>query len=76
MYKHNFALHLNTYKGAVHVHVLSGFSRVRLFATLWTVTHQAPLSMGFSRREYWSRLPCPSFHENTINSINSMYLLE
>ena len=28
MYKHNFALHLNTYKGAVHVHVLSGFSRV------------------------------------------------
>ena len=34
-------------------------SRVRLFATLWTVAHQAPLSMGFSRQEYWSRLPCP-----------------
>ena len=35
-------------------------SHVRLFATLWTVAHQAPLSMGFSRHEYWSRLPCPS----------------
>ena len=29
-------------------------------ATPWTVTHQAPLSMGFSRHEYWSALPCPS----------------
>ena len=28
-------------------------------ATLWTLAHQAPLSMGFSRQEYWSRLPCP-----------------
>ena len=26
----------------------------------WTVAHQAPLSMGFSRKEYWSELPCPS----------------
>ena len=32
-------------------------STVRLFATLWTVAHQAPLSMGFSRQEYWSGLP-------------------
>ena len=39
--------------------MLSHFSRVRLFATLWTVAHQAPLSMGFSRQEYWSGLPCP-----------------
>ena len=31
---------------------------VRLRATPWTVTHQAPLSMGFSRQEYWSGLPC------------------
>ena len=31
-----------------------------LFATLWTVTHQAPLSMEFSRQEYWSGLPFPS----------------
>ena len=35
-------------------------SRVRLFATLWTVAHQAPLSMVFSRQEYWSGLPFPS----------------
>ena len=35
-------------------------SRVRLFATPWTVTHQAPPSMGFSRQEYWSGLPFPS----------------
>ena len=34
-------------------------SRVWLFATSWTVAHQAPLSMGFSRPEYWSGLPCP-----------------
>ena len=30
------------------------------FATPWTVAHQAPLSMGFSRQEYWSGLPFPS----------------
>ena len=35
-------------------------SSVRLFATLWTVVHQAPLSMGFSKQEYWSRLPFPT----------------
>ena len=35
-------------------------SRVQLFATPWTVAHQAPPSMGFSRQEYWSELPFPS----------------
>ena len=35
-------------------------SRVRLFATPRTVAHQASLSMGFSRQEYWDGLPCPS----------------
>ena len=39
--------------------VLSCFSRIRFCATLWTIAHQAPLSMGFSRPEYWSGLPCP-----------------
>ena len=39
--------------------VLSCFSRVRLFATLWTIDIQAPLSMGLSRHEYWSGLSCP-----------------
>ena len=33
--------------------------RVQLFTTLWTATHQAPLSMRFPRQEYWSGLPCP-----------------
>ena len=35
-------------------------SRVQLFVTLWTVAHQAPLSMGFPRQEYWNGLPFPS----------------
>jgi len=35
-------------------------SHVRLFATPWTAAHQAPLSMEFSREEYWSGLPFPS----------------
>ena len=35
-------------------------SRALLFVTLWTVAHQAPPSMGFSRQEYWCRLPFPS----------------
>ena len=35
-------------------------SRVRLFATPWTVAHQASPSMGFSRQEYWSGLPFPA----------------
>ena len=39
--------------------VLSHFSHVQLFATPWTVAHQAPLSMEFSKQEYWSGLPCP-----------------
>ena len=49
-----------------HYHKVKGkgkvksLSHVRLFATPWTITYQAPLSMGFSRQEYWSRLPFPS----------------
>ena len=39
--------------------MLSLFSHVQLFATLWTVVHQAPLSMGFPRQKYWDGLPCP-----------------
>ena len=40
--------------------VLSRFSHVRHCETPWTIAHQAPLSVGFSRQEYWSGLPCPS----------------
>ena len=43
-----------------HACVLSHFSCVPLFVTPWTIARQAPLSMGFSRQEYWSGLPCPS----------------
>ena len=38
----------------------SCFSHVQLFVTLWTVAHQAPLSIRFSRHECWGGLPCPS----------------
>jgi len=38
--------------------MLSHFSPVQLFATLWTTAHHAPLPMRFSRQEYWSGLPC------------------
>ena len=65
----------STYKNKQHSHRLCGktqrlcpnetmcvcqsLSRVQLFATPWTVAHRAPLSMGFSRQEYWSGLSCP-----------------
>ena len=39
---------------------VKSLSRVRLFATPWTVAYQAPPSVGFSRQEYWSGLPFPS----------------
>ena len=39
---------------------VKSLSRVRLFVTPWTATHQAPQSMGFSRQEYWSGLSFPS----------------
>ena len=42
-----------------HLSSVQLLSRVQLFSTPWTVAHQALLSMGFSKQEYWSRLPCP-----------------
>ena len=45
--------------GQYHACLLSCFSLVWLSATLWTIACQAPLSMRFSRQEYWSGLPCP-----------------
>ena len=47
---------LNFYLGCMCGQSLS---RVWLFATLWTVAQQPPLSMLFARQEYWSGLPCP-----------------
>ena len=45
---------------------LSCFSHVQLFVILWTVAHQAPLFMGFSRQEYWNALlfPSPGYYPN------------
>ena len=43
------------------------FSRVRPSATPWTAAYQAPLSMGFSRQEYWSGVPLPSPGSTTMN---------
>ena len=47
----------------LHVHkgiLVQMLSRVQLFATSWTMAHQAPLSIGFTRQEYWRGLPLPS----------------
>ena len=49
---------LSTLCNSKFMRMLSCFSCIWLFETLWTVTHQAPLSMGFSRQEYWSGFPC------------------
>ena len=43
----------------------SRFSHVQLFETTWYVACQAPLSMRFSRQEYWSGLPCPLAEESS-----------
>ena len=50
----------NAWKGNMKVKLLS---HVRLYATPWTAAYQAPLTMGFSRREYWSGLPLPKAKE-------------
>ena len=55
--------HRDNHEGEVHdfrMEKTKSLSRVRPLATLWTVAHQAPMSMGFSRQEYWSGLSFPS----------------
>ena len=47
---------------------------VQLFATSWTVAHQAPRSMEFSRKEYWSKLPFPPPHHLPDPGIEPMSL--
>ena len=54
---------------------LSCLSSVRLFATVWTVAHQAPLSMRFSRQEYWSGLTCPSPGDNPDQGLELTFLM-
>ena len=53
--------------------VLSHFSHVWLFVTSWTAARQAPLSMGFSRQEYWSGLPS-LFHWRNQRGNKKIYL--
>ena len=55
-------------KAMTNLLLLSHFSHAQLCATLWTAAHQAPLSMGFSRQEYWSGLPFP-FPMTNLDSI-------
>ena len=52
--------------------MLSCFCSVRLFVTSWTVACQTPLSMGFSRQEYWSGLSCPPPRDLPDAGIESM----
>ena len=54
--------------------VFSHFSHAQLFETLWTITRQAPLSMGFSRQEYWSGLPLPPPGDLPDPGIELMFL--
>ena len=52
--------HTYTYAYMLSVCLLSRFSVSDSLQPLWAVAHQAPLSMGFPRQEYWGGLPCPS----------------
>ena len=61
----------NAWKWKVKVKSLS---RVQLLATPWTVAHQAPLSMGVSRQEYWSGVPGPSPEELSSLSHSIIFL--
>ena len=54
--------------------MLSLFSHVQHFVTLWTVDHHTPLSMGFSRQEYWGGLPYPPPGDRPDTWIKSMSL--
>ena len=59
----------NAWKWKVKVKLLS---RIWLLATPWTAAYQAPLSMGFSRQEYWSGVPLPSLYTYWDTEINGL----
>ena len=61
-------------KMSLYACVTSSFSHVQLFATQWTIARQALLSVGFSRHEYWSGLPCPSPGDLPDPGIKPSYL--
>ena len=51
---------------------VKSLSRVRLFATPWTVAYQASQSMGFSRQEYWSGVPLPSPGDQSMYTLSEI----
>ena len=61
-----------SFSGESASQMLSVLSRVQLFVTPWTVTHQALLSMGFPRQEYWIRFPFPSLGDLPCSGIESV----
>ena len=57
--------------------LLSHFSHVQLCVTPWMAAHQAPLSLGFSRKEHWSRLPFPSpMHPHMLSHFSCVQLCD
>ena len=56
----SFLLHLSVSVNQVLCVCVQSLSCVLVFVTSWMVTHQAPVSVGFPRQEYWSELPFPS----------------
>ena len=56
----------------LYANMLSHFSHVRLFVALWTVARQAPLSIEFSRQEYWTGLLFPSPRSNAAAASKSL----
>ena len=56
--------------------LLSLFSRVQLLTTPWTQANQIPLPMGFSKQEYWSRLPYPSPRDLLNSRVKTMHQIK
>ena len=52
---------------------MKSLSRVQLFSTPWTVAYKAPLSMEFSRQEYWSGLPFPVAKQREMGHVDGAW---
>ena len=61
------------WRATLQFNSVQSLSRVKLFATPWTAAYQAPLSMGFSRQEYWSGVPLPSPTTTLLEIIRHKY---
>ena len=58
-----------------HMYVCISAKLLQSCLTVWTVAHRAPLSMGFSRQEYWSGLPCPPPRDHPYPGIKPTSLM-